>query len=122
MVYLMIVEKQYEDKSFAGNYNVGPNETDCWTTGDLVTLFCKKWNEATGQSISWENKYDGGPYEANFLKLDCSKLKSIFGWNPNWNVEIAMEKIVEWSVVYLKGEDVSECMKKQIMSYCFEEL
>lgn len=117
VVYLMIVEKQYKDKSFAGNYNVGPNETDCWTTGELVTLFCEKWNAATGQNMSWENKHDGGPHEANFLKLDCSKLKSTFGWSPKWNVEIAMEKIVEWSVAYLNGEDVSECMKRQIEDF-----
>lgn len=116
-VYLMIAQKQYEDNSFAGNYNVGPNETDCWTTGELVILFCEKWNKATGQMVSWENKHDGGPHEANFLKLDCSKLKSAFGWSPKWNVEVAMEKIVEWSVAYLNGGDVSACMRKQIEEF-----
>lgn len=112
--YLMIVQKQYENRTFAGNYNVGPDETDCWTTGDLVTLFCDKWNAVTNDGIRWENKYDGGPHEANFLKLDCSKLKTTFGWKPRWNVETTMEKIVEWSVCYLRGEDVVTCMQKQI--------
>lgn len=114
-VYLMIAKAQYENrKKYEGSYNVGPDETDCWTTGDLVTLFCDKWNEATGNEIKWVNEYDGGPHEANFLKLDCSKLKRVFGWRPRWNVETTMEKIVEWSVVYLNGGDVAECMKKQI--------
>ena len=54
VAYLMIVKAQYEDKKFAGNYNVGPDETDCWTTGDLVTLFCNKWNAATGDSVKWQ--------------------------------------------------------------------
>ena len=112
--YLMIVQKQYEDRTLAGNYNVGPDETDCWTTGDLVTLFCDKWNAVTADGICWENKYDGGPHEANFLKLDCSKLKTTFGWKPRWNVETTMEKIVEWSVCYLRGENVVACMQKQI--------
>lgn len=117
-VYLMIAKEQYENKEkYEGNYNVGPDETDCYSTGDLVTLFCKKWNAATGSHIAWKNEYDGGPHEANFLKLDCSKLKSTFGWKPRWNVETAMEKIVEWSVVYLNGGDVAECMRKQIA--CF---
>lgn len=121
VAYLMIVQKQYEDKKYASNYNVGPDEVDCWTTGELVTLFCNKWNEATGENISWENQYDGGPHEANFLKLDCSKLKSTFGWKPRWNVETTMEKIVEWSVAYFKGENVSDCMTKQIKEFCMME-
>ena len=112
--YLMIAKAQYEDKSKAGSYNVGPDDADCWNTGDLVTLFCDKWNQATGSSVKWIDCHDGGPHEASFLKLDCSKLKKAFGWKPRWNVEIAMEKIVEWTMVYLDHGDVSACMQKQI--------
>lgn len=117
VAYLTLVQKQYEDKQYAGNYNVGPDETDCWTTGDLVTLFCDKWNEANGTSQKWINKYDGGPHEANFLKLDCSKLKTKLGWKPRWNVETTMEMIVEWSKVYFEGGDVAECMDRQIEEF-----
>ncbi len=60
-----------------------------------------------------------GLYELNmdFLKLDCSKLKTTFGWKPSWNVETTMEKIVEWSVAYLQGQDVGAVMDKQIESF-----
>jgi CDP-glucose 4,6-dehydratase len=115
--YLMIVKAQYEDMSFASNYNVGPDENDCWTTGNLVSLFCDKWNRATGDGIKWIDQYDGGPHEANYLKLDCSKLKRALGWKPRWTVEVAMDKIVEWSKVYFEDGDVSECMKEQIMEF-----
>ncbi len=115
--YLMIAQMQYEDKKYAGCYNIGPDETDCWTTGDLVTLFCNKWNKATGDNIKWIDQYDGGPHEANFLKLDCSKLKSTFGWKPRWSVDMAMEKIVEWSRSYLAGEAVADCMARQIEEF-----
>ncbi len=116
--YLMIAKAQYEDMSYAGSYNVGPDETDCWNTGDLVTLFCDKWKAETGQTVNWINQYDGGPHEANFLKLDCSKLKRTFGWQPRWNVETTMEKIVEWTHIYLQDGDVAACMKKQIEEFC----
>ena len=115
--YLMIAKAQYEDRSLAGSYNVGPDDSDCWTTGDLVNLFCRKWNHMTNESVKWIDRYDGGPHEANFLKLDCSKLKSALGWQPRWNVETAMEKIVEWTLVYLAGGDVSACMQKQITEF-----
>ena len=116
--YLMIARAQYEDKKFAGNYNVGPDETDCWTTGNLVDLFCKEWEKQTGTQVTWVNKYDGGPHEANFLKLDCSKIKRTFGWKPVWNVEKTMEKIVDWSDCYLKRGDIVECMERQIEEFC----
>lgn len=112
--YLMIAKEQYENPDVAGNYNVGPEDGDCLSTGELVTLFCGKWKEVTGEEISWENRYDGGPHEANFLKLDCSKLKKIFGWKPEWDIEVAVEKTVEFSAAYLNGRDVRECMKRQI--------
>lgn len=117
MAYLMIVQTQYEDISYAGCYNVGPDDADCWSTGELVTLFCNKWNQENGTAVKWINQHDGGPHEANFLKLDCSKIKSVFGWRPTWNVETAIEKIVEWTGIYLRKEDVSACMKRQIEEF-----
>lgn len=117
VAYLMIAKAQYEDRKYAGNYNVGPDENDCWTTGDLVTLFCDEWNHATGASINWIDKYDGGPHEACFLKLDCSKIKRTFGWKPKWDVQTAMKKIIEWSVAYRDGKDILDCMQRQILEF-----
>ena len=114
IAYLTLAQAQYEDKTLAGSYNVGPDDTDCWTTGDLVTLFCDKWNKANGTNITWKNVHDGGPHEANFLKLDCSKLKATLGWKPRWNVETAMEMIVEWSKLYFETKNISVCMTEQI--------
>ncbi|MCR5619010.1 MAG: CDP-glucose 4,6-dehydratase, partial [Lachnospiraceae bacterium] len=74
--YLMIVAKQYEDISFSGYYNVGPDDKDCVKTGELADLFVKHW----GDGLKWIDRYDGGPHEATFLKLDCTKLKKTFGW------------------------------------------
>lgn len=96
--YLMIAAMQYEDRTLAGNYNVGPNDADCFKTGELVKLFCEKWNEKTNENIGWIDRSDGGPHEANFLKLDCTKIKNTFGWKPVWNLEKDMEKIVEWEI------------------------
>jgi CDP-glucose 4,6-dehydratase len=111
--YLMIAAMQFEDKKYEGYYNVGPDDKDCITTGDLVNLFCKKW----GEGQAWEDKFLGGPHEANFLKLDCSKLKTTFGWAPHWNVEIALEKTVEWTKCYLGNDDVRACMERQIIEF-----
>lgn len=115
--YLLIAKAQYEDILYAGNYNVGPEETDCWTTGDLVTLFCDKWNNKMGTEIKWEDQHDGGPHEANYLKLDCSRLKNTFQWKPRWNVEKVMDKIIDWDVVYFNNGDIAACMDMQIKEF-----
>lgn len=115
--YLMIAAKQYEDSNFADYYNVGPDDVDCFQTGALVDLFVNKW----GEGIKWINRYDGGPHEANFLKLDCSKLKTTFGWSPRWNLDTAIEMVVEWSKCWLKGEDIRACMDKQIEKFLEEK-
>lgn len=117
VAYLLIAEKQYQDRKYAGSYNVGPDENDCWSTGKLVDLFCKKWNQMNNSNVSWKNVCDGGPHEANFLKLDCSKIKTTFGWRPRWNVETTMDKIVEWSRYYYNGDDIRKCMIEQINEF-----
>ena len=101
-IYLEIVEKQYKDKKYQGYYNVGPDDCDCVNTGDLVTKFCNAW----GNNLTWINKYDGGPHEAAFLKLDNSKIKEVFGWTPRWHIDECMTKIVEWTKVYFKNKEV----------------
>lgn len=113
MAYLMIAQKQYEDGSYADYYNVGPDDMDCVTTGDIVDMFCEKW----GEGMHWVNQYDGGPHEANFLKLDCSKLKTVFNWKPRWNVSEALDKVVEWTKVYFAQGDIKTVMDKQICEY-----
>ncbi len=92
-IYLTIAKAQYEDKAKAGFYNVGPDDSDCVTTGDIVDKFCASW----GEGISWVNKHDGGPHEANFLKLDCSLIKQVFGWKPVWNIDKAIQMVVQFS-------------------------
>ncbi len=111
--YLMIAQKQYEDNKFSGWYNVGPDDCDCFETGSLVDLFVKHWDNG----LKWVNQYDGGPHEANFLKLDCSKIKSVFGWAPKWNLDTAVEKTVEWTKCWLNGDDIRQCMDKQIEEF-----
>lgn len=111
--YLMIAARQYQDKNFAGYYNVGPDDRDCFETGKLVDAFIKHW----GDDLNWIDRYDGGPHEANFLKLDCSKLKATFGWSPRWNLDTAIDKVVEWTKCWNSGGDVRACMNKQITEY-----
>lgn len=117
MAYLMIAARQAEGRSLAGWYNVGPDECDCVSTGELVELFRQSW----GEGFAWENKAEANaPHEANFLKLDCSKIKSTFGWHPRWHIDEAVAKTVEWTRAWLSDGDVPGEMDRQIREYLGE--
>lgn len=115
--YLMLAEMQIEEPALAGNYNVGPDDSSCVNTGALADLFCEKW----GNGASWKNVSEqNAPHEANFLKLDCSRIKSVLGWASKWSILDAVEKTVEWSKAYLSGADTVSVMENQIMEYIGE--
>ncbi|MBD5141285.1 MAG: CDP-glucose 4,6-dehydratase [Ruminococcus sp.] len=110
--YLMIGSGQYGNSELAGSYNVAPDE--CVTTGALAELFCKYW----GGDASWETRGESNaPEEVNFLKLDCSKLKSAFGWKPVWDIEKGMEETCRFTKVMLTGGDVPGEMDREIMEF-----
>lgn len=123
MAYLMVAAKQFEDIAYASSYNVGPDENDAWETGKLADIFCNKWNDKTDKNsslnkLAWKNlSKSDAPHEANYLKLDCSKLKNRFNWKPVWNISEAIDKIIEWTIAYFKNEKMDICMKKQITAY-----
>lgn len=116
-MYLTIAKEQFINDDYAGYYNVGPNDDDCVETAQLVDLFCKYFNETNEGNVRWINKFDGGPHEANFLKLDNTKIKETFNWKPIWNIEKAIEKTVEWINVYLNNENIVDCVNNQINEF-----
>ena len=115
--YMMIAAKQWEDsEKYSGYYNVGPDDRDCFQTGALVDLFIRRW----GEGMAWQTTECNGPHEANFLKLDCSKLKSVFGWQPRWDLDKAVEAVVTWSKCWRDGGDIGACMEAQIREFLKE--
>ena len=113
-VYLLIAAKQYENKEFAGYYNVGPDKCDAVATGDLATMFCDKW----GEGMKWIDASDpAAPHEAAYLALDNSLAKKTFGWEPVMHVNEAIAHIVEWAKAYQAGQDTRPIVDKQIADF-----
>lgn len=114
--YLLLAARQYDDISLAGSYNIGPDEGDILTTGDITDIFCNKWN-MSHSGASWKNVSDMGPHEAGFLKLDTSKIKTRLGWKSKTGISDAIDMIIEWVDVWNKGEDIPLCMNRQIEEF-----
>jgi CDP-glucose 4,6-dehydratase len=110
--YLLLAEKQYEQQTLAGNYNFGPDEDGCVTTGNLVQMFCDAW----GDGASWRARQDNGPHEDIFLKLDCAKAKTVLGWKPRWDIKTAVRQAVEFTRTGIDRERLA-CVDRQITEY-----
>ncbi|MQN01663.1 MAG: CDP-glucose 4,6-dehydratase [Lachnospiraceae bacterium] len=120
-MYLTIAYKQWDDLSKSSYYNVGPDDVDCVTTGNLVDLFCKCWNDF-GTNLAkakWESHADpNGPHEANFLKLDSTKIKTMLGYKPRWHIAECMQKTVEFSKLFIESpESLPGEMDKEIKEF-----
>ena len=114
-VYLTIVMKQAEDGSLAGWYNVGPDDCDCVTTGELAELFVQSF----GEGLRWYCPgAPTGPHEADFLKLNNEKIKRVFGWQPVWHIGEAVEATVRWFRAFQEGSEAANAeMLRQIEGY-----
>ena len=112
--YLMIAEKQENNPVLAGSYNIGPNDCDCVTTGEIASLFCEKW----GEDVHWVDVSEkNAPHESAFLKLDCGLMRNTFGWKPKWNVVQAVEMTTRFYKDWLAGEMLAGEMEREIEAY-----
>ena len=112
--YLTIAKAQYEDRDFAGSYNVGPNEEDCVTTAQLAELFCNAW----GNGLAWQNTDTAnGPHEANFLRLDSSLIKQKLEYAPRWDIKKGVSRSIDIYKAYFSGDDVNVHVERQIKEF-----
>lgn len=117
--YLMLAEKLYEKgPRYAEAWNFGPNDQDAKNVEWIVKKICAKW----GENISYVIDKGEHPHEAHYLKLDCSKAKSELRWYPKWNLEQAIDKVIEWTMAYKENRDLTEVCLKQIDEYVSSEI
>ena len=112
--YLQLAEKLYlQGEEFGEAFNFGPRENDTKSVLSLVEEFAKHW----GEGITW--KFDTGkyPHEAQSLKLDCSKANLKLGWEPQWNLNKAIESTVAWQKAYICKKDMRAYSLEQIDEY-----
>jgi CDP-glucose 4,6-dehydratase len=112
--YLTLCAKLFEEgPKYAEGWNFGPEDADAKNVGWIIGKVCGLWGEGASYKIDNGNH----PHEANYLKLDCSKAKTLLNWHPRWSVEQALESIVEWTKAYRNNDDIREVSFKQIENY-----
>ncbi len=112
--YLHLAERLWSRPELAGAWNFGPDEADArpvrWVADRLVEFW--------GEGARW--RLDGAehPPEADFLRLDCAKAKSLLGWSPILPLDEALDWLVEWYRAHRDGRtDLRELTLSQIAAY-----
>ena len=97
--YMILAEKMYEDGAgYAEAWNFAPEDENAISVRDVISSLGKYW----GNGADFEIESGCRPYEASYLKLDCSKAKMKLGWQGKWKLDLALKKIVQWYQVFLK--------------------
>ncbi|MFS0859488.1 CDP-glucose 4,6-dehydratase [Paenibacillus taichungensis] len=111
--YMELAERLYKGENLAEAWNFGPDDADVQTVEWIVESFCSKWGGTSKYVIQPETTL----HEAHQLKLDCSKAKAYLDWHPRWNLEQAIDKIIEWTLAYERNERMKALCLRQIEEY-----
>jgi len=111
--YLLLAESLYSQGApFAGPWNFGPGETGNSTVGWVVGRLAEarphaRWQPETSKTV----------HEAEKLSLDTSKAQTLLKWTPQWGLETALNKTLEWHEAWRSGANISEKTTQQIREY-----
>jgi CDP-glucose 4,6-dehydratase len=112
--YLLLAQRLYEEGAvFGEGWNFGPADSDVQSVEWIVQKLCNAW----GQQAVYTVAQGMQPHEANYLKLDCSKAKARLNWQPLWNLNQALQQIVEWVQAYQHKADMRAICLQQIQEY-----
>jgi len=110
--YLVLAEKLCSTGggTFAEPWNFGPEEVDEWPVRRVVDTAATLW----GSDASWVQDTGAHPVEAQLLRLDCTKARTVLGWRARWSMEQALTATIEWYKAFYGEMDVRELTMKQI--------
>ena len=108
--YLVLAEHLFtEGKSYAEAWNFGPKDEDCKPVSWILDRMVANWSD----QANWELDKNTNPHEAGYLKLDCSKAASKLNWQPKWNLDFTLGKIIKWHQRFLNASNIRvECLNE----------
>jgi len=118
--YLALAARLLGDEAerFAGGWNFGPDAHDDATVEDIAQRIATLW----GGAARLERDADPGWREAGLLRLDSGKARSELGWAPQWSLQQALERTVEWYQAWQREDDMQAVCQQQIAAYVREAM
>jgi CDP-glucose 4,6-dehydratase len=112
--YLILAENLWKyGPKYAGGWNFGPDYKDIKSVSYIIDKFIQLW----GGKINFKPSKKIQPHETNYLKLDCTKAKTMLRWKTKMNLDLALEYTVEWYKKYIQKENLREFSEQQIENF-----
>jgi CDP-glucose 4,6-dehydratase len=112
--YLTLAERLYQEGPlYSEAWNFGPHDEDAKPVGWIVERMATLW----GQDAQWQADSSSHPHEAQYLKLDISKVRTRLDWHPALRLQEALEMIVAWAKQRQAGVNIRELTLRQIQNY-----
>ncbi|MGY8679167.1 CDP-glucose 4,6-dehydratase [Bradyrhizobium sp. UFLA05-153] len=112
--YLLLVERLWSDPDlFAQGWNFGPPDVGAVPVQAIADTLVARW----GDGAYWIRDSESGVHEANVLKLDSTKARTLLSWKPKLTVEQSLDWIVKWYRAYVARADMRNFTTAQIEEY-----
>lgn len=112
--YLLLARALFErGTDFCGAWNFGPHNSDVHPVYQVVELMASRW----GLELGWMTDNTLQPHESFDLSLDISKAESHLGWSPRWDLQTAIDRIVQWQKSWRAGSSARALCLDQIHSF-----
>ncbi len=111
--YLRLAEELWRTDAVARAWNFGPREADARTVSWIVERLGGLW----GGEPRWELDEDSNPAEAGHLALDSSAAERDLAWRAGWDLEEALQRVVEWHRAQRRDDDMRAVSMAQIEQF-----
>lgn len=111
--YLVLAQALWDDPEAATAWNFGPAQEDARPVAWIAERIAELWPG----DLPWTRDAGEHPHEAHYLKVDSSRARARLGWAPRWDLERALESIVEWYGALRDGADMRAVTLAQLEAF-----
>ena len=111
--YLMLGKELYNNPSFSGSWNFGPNSKSIKTVEEVVNLIIKIYGSGNIEHKEKSITY----HESTLLQLNCDKANSLLKWHPRWSFNETIKKVISWYIDYYKDYEPRKLTDQNIKDF-----
>jgi CDP-glucose 4,6-dehydratase len=102
--YLLLACRLWDQpERYSGPWNFGPRPDSAWTVVDVVQEIIRLWGHGAWQGAGSQATLR----EAACLRLCSDKAMSLLPWRPQWNLQAALRRTIDWyRLFYWQGARV----------------
>ncbi len=111
--YLLLAEHCSRDPAIARAWNFGPHDNDARPVKEIADTLAACW----GGAANWQQTGSNPVKEAHSLRLDSSMARQVLGWQPQTDLQQALQWTADWYRQHAEGRPAADISREQIRNY-----